>query len=235
MRNMIAVLFLLGAMLSGCGCTHVDAGNVGIMVEQCSGGGVQPPPVPVGYHTTGPCTTIVEFPVFQQTSLEEIHVNDKMGLPIVTETALNFTVDSAKVPGIYLKFRKDLEHIQATYIRQMTKEAMRETFAKYSAQEIYSDKQEIARAEVQKLIENKLKEDGFEVTQFTINKVMVPENVVQAIQAKVAMVQQAEQAQQAVAESISPTLVEYIKVQKWNGIMPTVSGGGNIISLSPNK
>lgn len=278
MKNFFVVMFL-ALVVSGCGCTHVDAGNVGIMVEQCSGGGVQKTPVPVGYHTTGPCTTIVEFPVFQQTSLEEIHVNDKMGLPIETETALNFTVESDKVPDIYLKFRKDLEHIQTSYIRQMTKEAMRETFAKYTAQEIYSDKQEIARAEVQGLISEKLKVDGFDVTQFTINKVIVPQNVVEAIQAKVTMVQQAQQAEQAVAkskfegdqriakatadatvsikeaeaaatvkrtnadaeaysnrkiaESISPTLVEYMKIQKWNGTMPTVTGGGNIISLNP--
>jgi regulator of protease activity HflC (stomatin/prohibitin superfamily) len=29
-----------------------------------------------------------------------------------------------------------------------------------------------------------------------------------------------------IAESISPTLVEYMKVQKWDGKLPTVSGGG---------
>ncbi len=183
-------------------CTHVDAGNVGVEVNSCSGGGVNPNPVGVGYHATGPCTNIVEFPVFQQTMLQEgdqtLHVTSSEGLPISVDVSLSFTVENAKAPHIYEKFRKELADIEALYIRQALREALQETFAKYTAQQLYSDKKETARGEVQGLLTRKLILDGFAVTQFTINKTGVPGEVLNAINSKVAMTQQAQQAEQQV-------------------------------------
>lgn len=43
-------------------------------------------------------------------------------------------------------------------------------------------------------------------------------------------------ANRKIADSLSPTLVEYQKVQRWNGVMPQVtSGGGMIMSLPSAK
>ncbi len=41
---------------------------------------------------------------------------------------------------------------------------------------------------------------------------------------------------QKLASSLSPVLVEYLKVQKWDGHMPQVQGssGGSFINLSPS-
>ncbi len=182
------------------GCTHVDAGHVGVVVEQCSGGGVQPAPVSVGYHATGPCTDIIEFPTFQQTAAfkdaESLSVNDQMGLPIKVDVVLNFTIDGAKTPGMYTKFRLDLDNIKNGYMRQVTYEAVKEVFSSLTAQQLYSDKQEPARASIQALLADKLKADGFIVTQFTINKTVVPDNVVHAIQQKVAMIEDAQRVEQ---------------------------------------
>jgi regulator of protease activity HflC (stomatin/prohibitin superfamily) len=199
-------LLVLSVLAINLACiTHVDAGHVGVEVTSCSGGGVTETPVPVGYHTTGPCTSIVEFPVFQQTLLldkeEAINVTSSEGLPIGVDNSLSFTVSEAKAPHIYKKFRKELATIESSYIRQAVREAMQETFAKYTAQQLYSDKKELARAEIQGLLTKKLALDGFEVTQFTINATRVPNEVLSAIQAKVAMTQQAQQAQQAVAKA----------------------------------
>ena len=198
------VLLLLTVVNLAC-ITHVDAGHVGVEVTSCSGGGVTEAPVPVGYHTTSPCTDIVEFPVYQQTLLldkdEAINVTSSEGLPIGVDNSLSFTVDETKAPHIYKKFRKDLETIEKSYIRQAVREAMQETFAKYTAQQLYSDKKETARAEIQGLLTKKLVQDGFEITQFTINSTRVPDEVLRAIQAKVATTQQAQQAQQKVAQA----------------------------------
>jgi regulator of protease activity HflC (stomatin/prohibitin superfamily) len=202
----LALFIGIIAATTTAGCiTHVDAGHVGVEVSSCSGGGVNDTPVPVGYHTTGPCTEIVEFPVYQQTMLldkdDAINVTSSEGLPIGVDNSLSFTVDEAKAPHIYKKFRKDLANIQASYVKQAVREAMQETFAKYTAQQLYSDKKELARAEIQGLLTKKLAQDGFQVTQFTINQTRVPTEVLSAIQAKVAMTQQAQQAQQEVAKA----------------------------------
>lgn len=38
-----------------------------------------------------------------------------------------------------------------------------------------------------------------------------------------------------VAESITPTLIEYQKIQKWNGELPQVSGAGSGILLNMER
>lgn len=275
MRN----TFLLG-MLLVCGvmsvaCTHVDAGNVGVEVKSCSGGGVSPTPVTVGYHSTGPCTSIIEYPTYQQTLIltkspheggpggsdDSINVTSSEGLPINVDVSLSFTIDSTKVPAIYSKYRLDIDHIMWTYMRQSIREALQEVFAKYTAQQLYSDMREKARAESQKLLTDKFAAEGFIVTQFTLNETRVPKEVEDAIKSKVSMTQQAQRAEQEVkkaeqegkqrvatatanaearrieadaeayankklTESLSPSLVEYRRIQKWDGKLPQFSGSG---------
>jgi hypothetical protein len=53
------IALLVGLLALG-GCTHVELGHVGIEVQQCGGGGVTL--VGTGYHATGACTSIVEYP-----------------------------------------------------------------------------------------------------------------------------------------------------------------------------
>lgn len=273
--KMIAALF----MLTLAACTHVDAGHVGVEVNSCSGGGVKETPVGVGYHTTGPCTSIVEYATYQQTLVldrgktdsspadDSITVTSSEGLPINLDVSMSFTIEAAKVPDIYKKFRLDLGHVMGTYMRQAIREALQETFAKYTAQQLYSDHRELARAEVQKLLTTKFARDGFIVTQFTLNETRVPSEVENAIKGKVAMVQEAQRAEQAVkkmeyegqqrvaaaeadararmiaadaeayankkiAESMSQTLLEYRRIQRWDGVMPKVTGGGGGTLLS---
>jgi regulator of protease activity HflC (stomatin/prohibitin superfamily) len=204
---LLCLTLLIGA------CTHIEAGHVGVEVSSCSGGGVNETPIPIGYHMTGPCTSIIEFPVYQQTMIltksaaegspndDSINVTSTEGLPISVDSSLSFTIEEAKAPHIYTKFRKELENIETSYMRQAMREALQETFAKYTAQQLYSDKKEAARAEVQGLLTKKLAPDGFNITQFTINETRVPSEVLNAIKQKVAMTQQAQQAEQAVRKT----------------------------------
>jgi regulator of protease activity HflC (stomatin/prohibitin superfamily) len=181
---------------------------------------------------------------------------------------MSFTLDEGHVPHIYKKFRRDLQHIELSFMRQTIREALQLTFAKYTAQQLYSDKREIARAEVQGLLTDKFAGDGFNITQFTLNETRVPDAVTQAINAKVAMIQDAQKAEQEVrktealakqkitaaegeatarrlradaeaysnervAKSLTPALVEYTKISKWDGKLPEVTGGGTpLISLT---
>lgn len=39
-------------------------------------------------------------------------------------------------------------------------------------------------------------------------------------------------ANKAISESITPTLIEYYKIQQWNGALPTITGNDSIISMS---
>jgi regulator of protease activity HflC (stomatin/prohibitin superfamily) len=121
---------------------------------------------------------------------------------------------------------------------------------------------------VQGILTRRLSPDGFNVTQFTINETRVPQAVTEAINAKVAMIQEAQRAEQEVrktqavaaqqiaqaegeakarrlradaeaysneriAKSLTPALVEYMKLTKWDGKLPQITGAATpMINLS---
>jgi regulator of protease activity HflC (stomatin/prohibitin superfamily) len=190
----------------------IEPGYVGVSVQRCNqngGSGVKPEPIPAGYYWRDLfCETVIEYPISLQTIVltqrstegssndDSITVNSSEGMPINVDTSLSFTLDGAKVPVIYAKYRNDLEHIKHTFIRQTIREALQATYAQYSAEQLYSDKRESSRAEAQKYLLGKLSPDGFVITQFTINETRVPEQVKNAINAKVAMIQDAQKTEQ---------------------------------------
>jgi regulator of protease activity HflC (stomatin/prohibitin superfamily) len=260
--------------------TNVDPGHVGVRINKCSGGGVDEVPMGIGYHFQGPCTDIAKYPTYQQTLIltkaavegspndDSISVTSSEGLPINVDVSMSFTLEEAKVPHVYKKFRRDLEHIQSSFMRQTIREALQETFAKYTAQQLYSDKREIARSEVQGFLTKRFAADGFNITQFTLNETRVPDAVTAAINGKVAMIQDAQRAEQEVrktqalanqkvaeaegeatarklradaeayanervARSLTPALVEYTKIMRWDGRLPQMTGGGTpLINLN---
>lgn len=261
--------------------TNVDPGHVGVRINKCAGGGIDDVPLGIGYHWQGPCTDIAKYPTYQQTVVltkgstegsphdDSITVTSSEGLPINVDVSMSLTLEESKVPHIYKKFRRDLDHILVTFMRQTIREALQETFAKYTAQQLYSDKREIARAEGQGILTKRLMGDGFNITQFTLNETRVPDAVTQAINAKVAMSQEAQRAEQEVrktqaiatqkitqaegeataqklkadaeaysndkiSKSLTPALVEYTKIMRWDGHLPQITGGATPM-LNLNK
>lgn len=208
-----ALVLVGGAAVFFFAMRHIDAGHIGVEIGSCSDGGVRDTPVGVGYHFAGPCTSYVKFPTYQQTLVlckaphegsmndDSITVTSSEGLPINVDVSLSFTIDPSKAPHIYSKFRMDLSHIMNSYMRQTIREALQETFAKYTAQQLYSDRREQSRAEAQGIVTQKLTLDGFVVTQFTLNETRIPAAVSGAIMAKVAMVQEAQRAEQEIKKS----------------------------------
>ena len=268
----------------------VEPGYVGVSVKKCGDAKVSQDPIPTGYYWRELfCEDVVKYPISMQSLIltknphegtggtsgkeedQSIMITSSEGLNIETDIALNFTLDPKKVPLIYERWRSDLEDISHKYIRQSVREAMQLTFAKYRAEELYSNKKEISRMEVEALLVAKLSPFGFVISQFTINRIAPPTQVIQAINAKVAMIQLAQQSEQEVkkkqaeasqqvavaqgkadsmrteaqgeaqaislradaqakankilAESVTPALIEYEKAMRWNGVLPTVTGG----------
>jgi regulator of protease activity HflC (stomatin/prohibitin superfamily) len=209
----VAVGFIL-MIVFGVSCAKlrvIEPGHVGVSVQRCksSGAGVKLEPIPAGYYWRDLfCEAVIEYPISLQTIVlarastegtandDSITVNSSEGMPINVDTSLSFTLDGAKVPTLYAKYRNDLDHIKHTFIRQTIREALQATYAQYSAEQLYSDKREISRAEAQKYLIEKLATDGFVITQFTINETRVPEQVKTAINAKVAMIQDAQKTEQ---------------------------------------
>jgi regulator of protease activity HflC (stomatin/prohibitin superfamily) len=216
----MGIVAVAASGVAGCvGCMKLEKvapGHVGVSVRKCGDSGVKKDPIPTGYYWRDLlCEDVVTYPTSMQSLVltsnphegkggpdgkeedQSITVTSIEGLPIHVDLAFNFTLDPSKVPAIYEKWRMDIDHIEHLYLRQTIREAAQDTFAQYTAQQLYSDKKETARAEVEAFLSKKLVSMGFIPAQLTLNRIEPPTSVVTAINAKVEM---AQQAQKAVAE-----------------------------------
>jgi regulator of protease activity HflC (stomatin/prohibitin superfamily) len=208
MFQRIAVLALLVGMLpalEGCvGCSHVDAGYVGIEIDSCSGAGVEPKVAPVGYHTTGPCSTIVKYPAFVQTAVwtasaneghptnEEITFTNADQMQIAVDISIAYQLQPDKVPAFYAKFRADeLDTFTHGFLRNLAREKFDTAAGKYKIEQIMGDNSAFL-AEVRAALQKDLDPYGIAISQFgVIGAPRPPRAVVDSINAKATATQKA--------------------------------------------
>lgn len=272
-------MFLFCTLLAAC-TTHIEPGHVGVLIRSCSGGGVDPNPLPVGYHNTGACTTIIQYPTFVQTAVwtknpeeghptnEEITFTNADQMSIAVDISLAYQLTDTKVPAFYSKFRADnLDSFTHGFLRNIAREKFDTAAGKYKIEQIMGDNAAFLK-EVREALQKELDPYGVVISQFGfIGAPRPPQSVIDGINAKAGATQKAMQienelkqseatarkaiaqaegeskairmradaeayANERVAKSLSPTLVDYERVKKWDGKLPTVSGGATpFISL----
>src|SRR5215831_3064438 len=168
------IIVVIIAVLLGATLTTIHPGHVGVSVKKCGGGGVSSDPIPTGYYWRSLfCEDVVEYPTSVQTLVlsrsphegqavdESLTVTSSEGLPVNLDVSLSFTLDPAKVPAIYTKYRNTVEMIAHSFIRQTIREHLQSVFAQFTAEQLYSTKREEARVEVQALVTKRLGAEGF--------------------------------------------------------------------------
>jgi len=208
------VVVVIGVMLVLAALITIHPGHVGVSVKKCGDGGVSSNPIPTGYYWRSLfCEDVVEYPISVQTLVlsknphegqpidESITVTSSEGLPVNLDVSLSFTIDPVKVPTIYTKYRNGIDMIAHNFIRQTIREGGQSVFAQFTAEQLYSTKREESRVEVQRFLTQRLGSEGFVIQQFTVNETRVPEAVVQAINAKVAMIQESQKAEAQVRKA----------------------------------
>ena len=71
------------------------------------------------------------------------------------------------------------------------------------------------------------------INKVVINDMDFEEAYNTAIQQKSIAADAQAEANRKIAESLSEPLIEYQKIQKWDGKLPTVSGGNALVSIDP--
>jgi len=201
---LIAVVVTLLVLLPN-SVTYVNPGYVGIVIHR-AGGGVDKTPLGPGLHLRNPITTgIEEYPIFMQTLVlnrrsgdggnDEINVNSREGQPISLDVSMSFELDPQRAPYLYTTFRRDIETIQHTYVKQAIRQALQEVVGDEEVAAVIGPKKAEVVSGVQRLLEQRLSPYGLLVKQFTINELRAPETVIRAINEKNVMQQQALTAQ----------------------------------------
>jgi len=190
---------------------YINPGNVGVLIYKSgqNAKGVSDTPLTPGWGFRKLFVEEVkEYPIFLQTAIwtksskegrqddESITANSREGVPVNIDISASYTLEAAKVPDIYVKYRSEIDAIQKTYLRQSIRQSVQDTFGNYSVEEIYGPKkQEIASKVMSALVEG-VGKDGFNFSQFTINEVRLPANIMDAINKKIQSGQEALQAEQ---------------------------------------
>lgn len=169
---------------------------------------------------------------------------------VSTVLAINYRVDSAKSQHIYKNIGRNYESV---LVIPAVNEVLKAIAAKYTAEESVTNRTLVSEGLVVGLNE-KLNEIGLYVTDVNIINFDFSEAYINAIEEKQVAQQQllkaetekqtaitnaeaeaeatkiraeAEaEANRILAESITAELIEYQKIEKWNGELPVVSGGG---------
>lgn len=270
MRGFLAVLLL--AM----GCTTVPPGYAGIVVNNFgTARGVQDYPVKVGRVVYNLFTEdVYKYPTFVQTAKymashdegakrdESITFSSIEGSSVQGDVALTFSIETEKVPHIFVKYRQPPEHILDNILRN----GLRDAFNRYSASmrviDIVGPLKETLVDSVTISMRRRYESEGFHIEQVTFLSAPRPVDatVTNAINAAITATQSAiaaenkvrqskAEAEQAaargqgtadsilavaegqakanlmLAKSLTPELVEWAKLTKWDGKLPTFMGG----------
>jgi regulator of protease activity HflC (stomatin/prohibitin superfamily) len=205
-KILIGVGVFIGLVILSQSCERIDAGHVGVKVNQYGDNkGVDDVTAVTGMVFYNPITTkVYEFPTFIQhkeykkTADEDnsFIVNSKDGSEFSVSPIMNYSVQRDKVPAIFSKYRRPLEDIEEGFLKTAVYDAFRLATNKYTADELISNRA-IFEVEVRRLLDAQLLKEGFIINQFTSN-LIYPETFKRSIEAKNNAVQSALRAENEV-------------------------------------
>ena len=175
---------------------------------------------------------------------------------VSSNIAVNYRVIGSESANIYTNIGRDYE---AVILLPAVQESMKSVSAKYTAEELITERAKVGE-EIKETLVEKVSEYGISVEKFNIVNFDFSEEFNAAIEAKqvaeqnliktkteqeqAIVVAEAEakailtkaeaqaDANKKLADSLTPEVVEYEKIQKWDGKLPTVTGSGSLLDVS---
>ena len=273
MRN-IVVIAAAAAMVTA--CSQVKPGHVGVRVDNFgSSAGVENTSLGVGYYFTGLGQQIFEYPVYTQTyswtanthessgANEEFTFQDAQGLSMAADVGISFSVDSAKAPILFQKYRTDMDGIITGPVRNEVRDSLTQLSATYPVDQIAGPKKAELIAKAEQRTRAFFAPFGLNVERlYWASNIRLPDQVRGQIEQKIANEQGAlaaeaqvatvkAQAQQRIAQAqgeaealsvqgsalrANPEVLRLKAIEKWDGKLPQVSGGATpFVNLNETK
>jgi regulator of protease activity HflC (stomatin/prohibitin superfamily) len=152
-------------------------------------------------------TEIHEFPIFIQNAVftkdptegspnnDEIRVTTNDGLVVSMDVSINYRIAENKATEIFKKYRKPLDDISKTILRNYLRDSYNKSANHYSAEEIYTRKNDFI-AHADSLFTVDLQREGFVVEKIVLlNELRLPTTIKIAIDRKIEANQIAQQKQ----------------------------------------
>jgi len=273
LRVVQLLAFALAALLAFASTVRVvDPGFGGVMVLF---GRVKPEPLPSGLHLINPFVNLVQMEVRtrnytmssqhdegQRRGDDSISVITSDGLTVNLDVTVLYAMDLAKLPEIY---RTLGENVEERLVRSEIRSAIRDAAASLAATDLYSAKRQEFVAWVTKTLTERFSARGISLEQVLLRDVRLPQQITQAINAKIAADQEAQKmtfvlqkekqeaerkrieaegqakAQEIVSRSLTPQILDYQRIQALKDIgahgnmVITGTGGTPLIQVAPKR
>lgn len=213
MKNLLLAFFILATM-NGCGCNMVPAGHKGVKVYLLGGNkGVDSEVLGVGRYWIGINEELYLFPVFtqnytwqdlsQQGGLDQsISFQTSEGLTVYADVGISYTIDPAKVHLVFEKYRRGVDEITDTYLRNMVRDSINKRASELSVEDVYGKGKVALIDNVLADVRDQVADIGILVEKvYWIGEIGLPDTVIRALNAKIEATQMAMRRQNEVAQA----------------------------------
>ncbi len=248
------ILALIGILVSMTACTVIGPGERGV---EFSMGKAQEQILEPGTHLWIPYFAGNEAFDVQIRSIEAVTSSGtKDQQEVTTKVTVNLQVDPTKVVTIVKEIGG--QRVLFDRVTPLIQEAVNATISKYSAEEILTKRGEV-KNDIETLVKERITKYGVIVHDISLKDMQYSPEYAQAIERKQIAEQKAKQAEYetqqaeqnakaAVAKAkgeaesnrlkqltLTPQLIQYEAVQRWDGKLPQFQGGGSLpfINLTP--
>lgn len=203
----IKSLIVVAAAVVLTACSKVPAGNVGVKFDLYGGDkGVTSEVVGPGKYWLGWNEEMYLFPTFSQNYVwtqsndttsptdESITFQDREGTQINADIGITYAVAGDKADTVFQKYRKGVDEITDTYLRNMVRDALNSETSKLDVSEIYGPGKEELMERVTKRVRDQVEPIGLVVEKiYWIGAMRLPPAITAAINGKIEATQKAQQ------------------------------------------
>lgn len=209
---LLAVVLVVWGLWALFSWQKVPAGNVGVHVYLLGGEkGVDAVARPVGRHFIGWQQEMYLYPTFTQnytwvrskeTGDESLSFQDKQGLEINADVGISYNVDPSKATLLFQKYRKGVDEITATVLRNHVRDALNTETSTMTVEEIYGVGKAGLMERATKRVKEQVEPFGIRIEKvYWINSMRLPSGVQKALNAKIEATQKAQQRENEVAQA----------------------------------
>jgi regulator of protease activity HflC (stomatin/prohibitin superfamily) len=191
---------------------------------------------------------------------DSIDLPSKEGQHIRQDISITYNTSPDKAADVYKSFNgQDIADIENSFIRRTTITVAQTAAGTMSLTELISTRRDELQQAIQVKLAEELAKRGFILDKVNLGAAHLPPSVEQQMQAKMAAQQDAQRAEyelikqgtlakarvaeaegiakanQIMQQSLTPAVLEKMKLEKWDGALPTYQGTGGGIMLNLNK
>lgn len=223
----IAMLSLAAGILMLSACSKVPAGNVGIKAYLLgTDKGVDTEQLGPGRYLIGWNEELHLFPTFTQNytwakdcqegdcTNEELGFQTVEGLAVTADVGISYRIEPDKAALIFQKYRKGVDEITDTYLRNMVRDSLVKNASKVPVESVYGAGKADLISKVQEDVSKQVSAIGIVIEKiYWVGELRLPQSVVQSINAKIAMTQEAQRIQNEVARAKAAAEVKIATAQ----------------------